>query len=70
MLATKSGQSVRPYSTSVTLFLLFVQQTCHNIARISSMSLVHGVHGWAIPQDNRMVYVAIKRTEKLLHSLK
>ena len=29
------------YSTSGTLFLLFVQQTCPNIARISSVSIVH-----------------------------
>ena len=38
---SKLGQPVRPYSTSGTLFLLFVQQTCQNIARISSISLVH-----------------------------
>ena len=40
---SKSGQP-GPYSTSGTLFLLFVQQTCQNIARmveISSISLVH-----------------------------
>ena len=37
----KSGWLVRQYSTSRTLFLLFVQQTCQNIARISSISLVH-----------------------------
>ena len=33
-------RSVRTYVTSGTLFLLFVQQTCQNIARISSISLV------------------------------
>ena len=38
---SKSGQPVRMYSTSGTLFLLFVQQTCQNIAKISSISLVH-----------------------------
>ena len=53
---SKSGRPVRPYSTSGTLLLLFVKQTCHNIARISSTSLVHWMHGWAIPQDNRMVH--------------
>ena len=37
----KSGQPVRLYSTSGTLFLLFVQQTCQNIARISSILLDH-----------------------------
>ena len=47
----ESDWPVRPYSTSSTLFLLFVQQTCQNIARISSMSIL------AIPQDNRMVRV-------------
>ena len=36
---SQSGQPVRPYSTSGTLFLLFVQQTCQNIARISSILL-------------------------------
>ena len=39
---SKSGRPVRPYSTSGTLCLLFVQQTCQNIARpigISSISL-------------------------------
>ena len=36
-----SGQPVRLYSTSSTLFLLFVQQACQNIARICSISLVH-----------------------------
>ena len=38
---SKSGRPVRPYSTSSTLFLLFVQQKCQNIARICSISLVH-----------------------------
>ena len=58
MLATKSksGQPVRPYSISGTLFILFVQKTHQNIARISSISLVHCMHGWAIQQDNRMVH--------------
>ena len=28
---SKSGQPVRPYSTSGTLFLLFVQQTCQTL---------------------------------------
>ena len=32
---------VRPYSTSGALFRLFLQQTCQNIARKSSISLVH-----------------------------
>ena len=42
MVATSPNQ-VSPYSTSGTLFLLFVQQTCQNIARrfeISTISLV------------------------------
>ena len=55
----KSGQPVRQYSTSGTLFLFFVPQTCQNIARtieISSISLVHWMHGWAIQQNNRMVH--------------
>ena len=38
---SQSGEPVRPSSTSGTFFLLFVQQTCQNIARISSISLVH-----------------------------
>ena len=38
---SKSGWPVRQYSTSGTLFLLFVEQTCQNIARISSISLVN-----------------------------
>ena len=60
MLATRpnqAGQS-RLYSTSGTIFLFFVQQTCQNIARtieISSISLDR--HGWAVPQDNRMVHL-------------
>ena len=52
------GQS-RPYSTSGTLYILLVQQTCQNIARtieIISILLVHWMRGWAIPQDNRMVH--------------
>ena len=53
---SKSGQPVRPYSTCSTLFLLFVQQTYQNLTRICSFSLVHRIHGWAVPQDNRMVY--------------
>ena len=36
---SKSGQPVRWYSTSGTLFLLFVQQKCQNIAGISNISL-------------------------------
>ena len=31
---SKSGRPVRPYSTSGTLFLFFVQQTCENIATL------------------------------------
>ena len=38
---SKSGRPVKPFSISGTLFLLFVQQTYQNIARISSISLVH-----------------------------
>ena len=38
---SKSGRPIRPYSTSSILFLLIIQQTCQNIARISSISLVH-----------------------------
>ena len=38
---SKSGQPVRPYSTSGTLFPLFVQQTCQKIARISCILFVH-----------------------------
>ena len=41
---SKSGGPVRPYFTSGTLFLLFLQQTCQNITRtieISCISLVH-----------------------------
>ena len=53
---SKSGQPVRPYSTSGTLFLFFVKQTCQKNARIRSISLVHRMYGWAIPQDNRIVY--------------
>ena len=52
---SKSGQPVRPYSTSGTLIDLFFQQTCQNIARINSISLVHWMHGWTIPAVNRMV---------------
>ena len=37
---SKSGQPIRLYSTSGTLFLLFVQQTCQNNARIRSISPV------------------------------
>ena len=55
MLA-KSDRPVTPYSIFGTLFPLFVQQTCQNIARISSISLVHCMQGWAIPQDNRIVH--------------
>ena len=42
MLATSQNQvgQSRLYSTAGTL-VLFVQQTCQNIARISSISLVH-----------------------------
>ena len=49
----------RPNSTSCTLFILFVQQTCQNIARmieITSISLVYRMHGWAVPQNIRMVH--------------
>ena len=69
---SKLGQAVRPYSTCGTLFLLFVQQTCQHIARMSSISLVHSLHGWAIPQHNRMVHQiwSDKTTEKLLQSYK
>ena len=52
---SKSGQPVMLYSTSGTLFLLFFQQACQSITRISSISLVHWIHEWAIPQDNRIV---------------
>ena len=52
---SKSGQPVRLYSISGTLLLLFFQQTCQNIAIISSISLVHLMHEWGIPQDNRIV---------------
>ena len=38
---SKSGQPVRLYSNTGALFLLFVQQKCKNIARISSILLVH-----------------------------
>ena len=40
---SKSGLPVRLYSTSGTVFLLFVQQTCQNIARMCSthILLVH-----------------------------
>ena len=52
---SKSGKPERPHSTSGTLVLLFFQQACQNIARISSILLVHRMHGCAIPQDNRIV---------------
>ena len=51
----QSPNQICLYSTSGTLFLLFVQQTCQNIARtikICSISLVHQMNGWAIPQDH------------------
>ena len=41
---SKSGQPVRSYSTYGTLFLLFVEQTCQNIATMiekRSISIVH-----------------------------
>ena len=45
MLGTSPNQGTsKTYSTSGTLFLLFVHQTCQNIARmikISSISVVH-----------------------------
>ena len=74
-------QQVQIRSASKALFhflyiiSLFVQQTCQNIARImeiSSMSLVHRMHGWAIPQDNRILLQiwSYKTTEKLLQSSK
>ena len=56
---SKSGQPERPYSTSGTLFLLFVQQISQNIARtfeISSISLVPSMHESAIPEDNRLLH--------------
>ena len=63
--------------SSSTLFLLFVQQTCQNIARtieISSISLVHLMHGWgwAISQETEwcIKHGAIKTTENLLQSSK
>ena len=49
MLAISPNQ-VSPYSTSSALILLLILQTCQNIARmieISSISLVHRMHGWA-----------------------
>ena len=57
MLATNPKQvgHVSPYSTFGELFLSFVQQTCQNNARtieISSISPVHSMHGWAIPEDD------------------
>ena len=60
----------KAYSTSSTLFLSFVQQTCQNIARITEIisTGISLVHGWAIKQDNRILqqYKTIKITEKLL----
>ena len=38
---SKSGRPVKLYSTSSTLFFLFILQKIQNIARISSISLVH-----------------------------
>ena len=57
MLATNPKQvgHVSPYSTFGELFLSFVQQTCQNNARrieISSISPVHSMHGWVIPEDD------------------
>ena len=46
---SESGWRVRPYSTSSTLFLLFVQQKCQNTARISTVFTCSLMHGWAIP---------------------
>ena len=64
---SKSSQPVRPYSTSDTLFLLFVQQTCQNIARITVFHLLtecmdglfHKITEWGIK------YGMIKTTEQL-----
>ena len=38
------------------IIFLFVQQKCQKIVRISTISFVHWKHGWAIPQDDRMVH--------------
>ena len=68
MLAKSPNQvgQVRPYSTSGTLFLYFVQQKYQNIARMIEM------HGWAIPQITEwsLKYRVIKTTEKLIQSSK
>ena len=56
---SKSGRPARLYSTSNTLLLLLVEQTCQKIARtpdISSISFVHRMDGWAIPQVKKMVH--------------
>ena len=74
MLATSPNQvgQPRPYSTSGTLYLLFVQQICQNIATTAEISriyhlftecidgLLHKITEWCIK------YGAIKTTEKLL----
>ena len=73
MLTTSPNQvGLRSYSTCGTLFLLFVQQACLNIARKSIMSLVHLTDGWAIPQDKNSAsnIEGSKTTEKLLQSSK
>ena len=60
---SKSGLPVKLYFTYDTLFHLFIQKTCQNIARrieISSILLVYLKHGLAIPWA----------TEKLLQSPK
>ena len=69
-----AGQS-RLYSTSGTIFLLFVQQTCQNTARTIEKAvlhlftkcmdgLFHKLREWCIK------YGAIRATEKLLQSSK
>ena len=62
---SKSGQPVRPYSTSSKLFLLFVQQTCQNIVSMNA---------WiGFQQDYRFGASNMERkktTEKLLQSYK
>ena len=55
-ISTNQGWPVMLFSTFGTLFLLFVQQKCQNIAKKCSISLILRMQGWAIPQINRMVH--------------
>ena len=58
MLSTSPNQ-VGQSHLYTTLGTYFFQQTCQNIARtikISNISLVHCMHGWAIPPFSRIMH--------------